>query len=100
MNIHVSNFSADVSDSDLEALFREFGNIESVEVIRNIHTQESMGYGFVVMASDVEAATAISALNGKSWMGNTIAVDKAKRQHGPSKRRRQSFERQPKRFTQ
>ncbi len=95
MNIHISNISPDVTDSDVQALFSPFGKIESVEVIRNIHTGESMGYAFVVMALEEEANNAITTLDATSWMGKEVTVTKAKRQNWQRKPRRPSFQRSP-----
>ena len=88
MNIHVANLSPQITDSELLTYFSQFGNVESAEVILDIHTGKSVGYGFVVMASDEEANNAIASLNGKLWMEKVVLVSVAKHQKWMPKRRK------------
>src|SRR5437867_1017729 len=87
MNIHVTNLPPDITDGDLQTYFSSFGAVEGAEVIRDIHTGKSVGYGFVIMTSDEEAANAITSLNGKPWMDKVLLVSKAKHQKWMPKRR-------------
>jgi|SRR6266852_4866859 len=87
MNIHVANLPPEITDGDLQTYFSSFGSVEGAEVIRDIHTGQSVGYGFVIMPSDEEAANAIAGLNGKSWMDKVLTVSKAKHQKWMPKRR-------------
>ena len=45
MKIFVGNIAAQVSDQELEDLFKEFGDIKSVKIIRDMFTQASKGFG-------------------------------------------------------
>ena len=78
MNIYVGNFPYETSQSDLEGMFGEFGEVESVSVITDRQTGRSRGFGFVVMANDDEANAAIEALNEKDIDGRPLKVNQAK----------------------
>jgi RNA recognition motif-containing protein len=52
--------------------------VVSTAIITDRDTNRSKGFGFVEMATDEEAQTAINNLNGKELDGRTIAVNIAK----------------------
>jgi RNA recognition motif-containing protein len=66
MNMYVGNLSYSVTEDDLKALFSEFGEVESVNVIKDKFSGRSKGFGFVEMPDNSEADKAIKALNGTS----------------------------------
>lgn len=76
--LYVGNLSYETTASDLERLFSEHGTVESADVIADRNTGQSKGFGFVEMASDQEAQTAISALNGQKHGGRDIVVNEAR----------------------
>ncbi len=76
-NIYVGNLSYGVTDTMLEELFSEFGEITSARVISDRDTGRSKGFGFVEMSSDEDAAAAIAALNEKDVDGRAIKVNEA-----------------------
>ena len=78
MNIFVGNLNFRSSEEDLRQLFAEFGTISSAKIIMDRDTGRSRGFGFVEMASDDEAKTAIQELNGKTFMEKTIEVNEAR----------------------
>ena len=47
MNIFVGNLSYQATDEDLELLFKEYGQVKSVKVIRDMFSGESKGFGFI-----------------------------------------------------
>ncbi len=63
MNIYVGNLSYDATDSELNAVFSNFGEVSSANVIMDKHSGRSKGYGFVEMPNDSEANEAIKALD-------------------------------------
>ena len=77
MNIYVGKLSSSVTEDDLRALFAEFGELESVKIIRDKFSRQSKGFGFVDMPSNSEADQAIKALNGKLVNGQNIKVNPA-----------------------
>jgi len=78
MNIYVGNLSRNVSEDDLRQAFEAFGQVESVNIIKDKYTGESRGFGFVEMPNRSEAQAAINALNGKDFKGRTLNVNEAR----------------------
>ncbi|MGD9978016.1 MAG: RNA recognition motif domain-containing protein [Bacteroidales bacterium] len=78
MNIYVSGLSYRINDDDLRQLFEEYGQITSAKVITDRETGRSRGFGFVEMANDDEAKTAIEELTGAEYDGKVISVTEAK----------------------
>jgi cold-inducible RNA-binding protein len=80
--LYVGNLGYGVTDSDLETMFTAHGSVQSAQVIMDRDTGRSKGFGFVEMASDQEAQTAIAALNGKDANGRALTVNEAKPREG------------------
>lgn len=78
MNIYVGNLDFKVSESDLEALFSEFGNVSSVNLITDKYSGRSKGFGFITMDDPEQAATAIKELNGSMVQSRAIVVNEAR----------------------
>ena len=78
MNIYISNLSGDVGDDDLRQAFETFGDVASVNVIKDKFSGESRGFGFVEMPSKEEALLAIKDLNGKDLKGQSLNVSEAR----------------------
>ena len=76
--LYVGNLSYSVRDSDLEEMFAAHGSVQSAQVIMDRDTGRSKGFGFVEMASDQEAQSAISALNGRDIGGRALTVNEAR----------------------
>lgn len=74
MNIYIGNLASNISEDRLQSLFVEFGEIESVKVIKDRFSGTSKGYAFIEMPSNSEADKAIKALNGSRMDGNSITV--------------------------
>jgi RNA recognition motif-containing protein len=67
-----------VTEEDLKKAFEAFGQVASVNVIRDQYSNQSKGFGFVEMPDSSEAQAAISALNGKELNGRALNVNQAK----------------------
>lgn len=80
--IYVGNLSGEATEQGVGAAFTAFGMVQSVAIIRDRHTGEPRGFGFVEMESAEEADAAIAALNGSELAGRTVAVNEA-RSRGP-----------------
>ncbi len=50
--IYVGNLPWSYASSDLEALFKQYGDVAAAEVIMDRETGRSRGFGFVQMAND------------------------------------------------
>ena len=87
MNMYVGNLSFSVSEDDLKEAFSEFGEIESIKVIKDRYSGQSKGFGFVEMPSNSEADKAIKALNGTQMKGQAMKVNQANPQGNRSARK-------------
>ncbi len=76
--LYCGNLSFNVSSSDLEQLFSQFGSVESAQVIADRETGRSKGFGFVEMASEDEAQAAINGLNETEHDGRALTVNEAR----------------------
>jgi RNA recognition motif-containing protein len=78
MNIYVGNLPYSVTDADLHQTFSRFGEVSQVNLISDKFSGQSKGFGFVEMANNSQADTAIKALNGTDMKGRNITVNQAK----------------------
>jgi RNA recognition motif-containing protein len=78
MNIYCGNLAYAVTEDDLRTAFAEFGEVTSANVITDKFSGQSKGFGFVEMADNSEADTAIKALNDTALGGRNIRVNQAK----------------------
>jgi RNA recognition motif-containing protein len=76
--LYVGNLTYNVNESDLEALFSQFGTVQSAQIIVDRDTNRSKGFGFVEMGSDAEAQAAIQGLDGRDHDGRNLTVNEAK----------------------
>jgi cold-inducible RNA-binding protein len=76
--LYVGNLAYSVSNSDLEQLFSQVGQVQSAAVIMDKFSGQSKGFGFVEMSSADEAAKAIAQFNDTELKGRNIKVNEAK----------------------
>jgi len=74
MNIFVDNLPLEVTEKDVREVFKAFGVVESVIIIKNKYTGQSRRFGFVEIAAEVKAQLAIKELNGMEMKGRTLKV--------------------------
>ena len=78
MNIYVGNLSYETTEEDLQQAFEGFGQVESVNVIKDKYSGRSKGFGFVEMPAKDEAQSAINELNDTELKGRTLKVNEAR----------------------
>jgi RNA recognition motif-containing protein len=78
MNIYIGNLSFNATEEELEKLFSERGKVSSVDIIKDKFTGKSKGFAFVEMPDQIEAESAIQALNGKKVKDRDIKVNQAR----------------------
>ena len=78
MNIYVGNLSYEVTETDLERAFEPFGQVDSVNIIKDKFSGQSKGFGFVEMPARDAAQAAINDLNGTELKGRTLKVNEAR----------------------
>ena len=76
--IYVGNLSFQTTDADLNDMFSEVGQVESVQIITDRDTGRSKGFGFVEMSDDAAAAKATERFNGKEVNGRALTVNEAR----------------------
>ncbi|MGK5088725.1 RNA-binding protein [Bdellovibrionota bacterium FG-2] len=76
--LYVGNLPFSATDDVLKEVFTQVGTVESAKVITDRDTGRSKGFGFVEMATDAEAANAITKFNGADFEGRNITVNEAK----------------------
>ena len=78
MNIYVGNLSFEATESDVESAFAEFGDVKSVNVIKDRDTGRSRGFCFVEMKNREAGLNAIEALDQQQIHGRDVTVNEAK----------------------
>ena len=78
MNIYVGNLDAEVSESELNALFTPFGEVKSARVIKDKESGESRGFAFVEMPDPAQGAEALKHLDGSAFHGARLKVNEAR----------------------
>jgi len=73
--IYVGNLSFQTTEEEVRALFSEFGEVHSVNLITDRETGRPRGFGFVEMDG---ADAAISALDKKDFGGRNLTVNEAR----------------------
>jgi RNA recognition motif-containing protein len=76
--IYVGNLPWSYGSSELEGLFKQYGDVAAAEVIMDRETGRSRGFGFVQMANDADMEPAINALNGYNCGGRPLVVNEAR----------------------
>jgi cold-inducible RNA-binding protein len=75
--LFVASLSFKIRDAELIEIFNTVGTVVSAKVVLD-RDGRSKGFGFVEMASNNEAVTAIEILNGSNHFGRDIVVNKQK----------------------
>ncbi len=76
--LYVGNLSYDTRDDSLIAAFEQDGRkVSSVHIVTDRDTGRPRGFAFVEMASDQDAQSAISAMDGHELDGRALRVNEA-----------------------
>lgn len=79
MDIFVGSLSFKLKESELREAFEKYGKVSSAKIIIDKITRQSKGFGFVEMPDEVEARTAINALNGADMYGRPLVVNESQK---------------------
>ena len=74
MNIYVGNLSREVTDEELRQAFQAFGQVVTVNIIKDKYSGQPRGFGFVEMATKAEGQAAIDGLKGTLLKDRTLDV--------------------------
>ena len=87
MNIYVGNLSYQATEEEIRKAFEAFGEVTSVNIIKDRDTGQSKGFGFVEMPDSGKAQEAIEKLNATELAGRNLKVNEARpRNDRPRKR--------------
>ena len=76
--LYVGNLPYAVTNDDLQDLFSQVGQVQSVAIITDKFSGQSKGFGFVEMANAEDASRAIQQFNDTELKGRNIKVNEAK----------------------
>ena len=76
--LYVGNLPYTAGETELQELFSQAGNVESVRVMRDAATGRARGFAFVEMTTDEEALKAATDLNGHEMGGRALTVNEAR----------------------
>ena len=93
MNIYVGNVPYAATETDLEELFGEYGQVANATIIRDRDDGRSKGFGFVEMENQEDGERAIVALDGQEMMGRRLKVNPARENQQRGTRQRDSHRR-------
>lgn len=78
MNIYVSNLDATITADQLVGLFKQHGEVNGAELVRDVFTGLPRGFAYVEMPDEAAAQTAIGELNNFQLNDRAISVQEAK----------------------
>jgi RNA recognition motif-containing protein len=76
--LYVGNLTYGTDNDALGAMFSNFGEISSAQVITDRDTGRSKGFGFVEFGDAKAAQSAITAMDGKDVGGRSLTVNEAR----------------------
>lgn len=76
--LYIGNLSYDTTESGLQSLFSEAGEVTSVAIITDRETGANRGFAFVEMATDEAMQSAIERFDGYNLDNRQLKVNEAK----------------------
>lgn len=80
MRIYVGNLSFNTEEQQIQQLFTEIGQVDSVRLMRDQATGRSRGFAFVEMTDSEQGRAACDALDQREFEGRRLTVNEAKPQ--------------------
>ena len=77
MNIYIGNLPFSANEDDVREMFEEYGDVHSVNLIKDRDTGRLKGFGFIEMDQNGGQA-AIEGLNDTEYEHRNIAVSQAR----------------------
>jgi transformer-2 protein len=78
-NLFVTGIHPSLTEEEVTRLFEKYGEVEQCNIMRDPHTKESRGFGFVKMVTSDQADAAKEGLQGEVHQGRTLSIEKARR---------------------
>jgi transformer-2 protein len=78
-NLFVTGINPRLSETEVKQIFEPYGDVLDCNIMRDPHTQDSRGFGFVKMGTAEQADAARDSLQGVQHEGRTLSIEKARR---------------------
>ncbi|KAK5995830.1 putative RNA-binding protein C25G10.01 [Cladobotryum mycophilum] len=78
-NLFVTGIHPRLTEAEVSKMFEKYGEVEKCQIMRDPHTKESRGFGFVKMVTSEQAEAAREGLQGEVVEGRTMSIEKARR---------------------
>ncbi len=78
-NLFVTGIHPRLSEGEVTQLFEKYGEVEKCNIMRDPHSGDSRGFGFVKMVTAEAADAAREGLQGMIHEGRTLSIEKARR---------------------
>jgi RNA recognition motif-containing protein len=78
--LYVGNLNFRATEDEIRALFAQFGEVTSVNIVTDAATGRARGFAFVELATEEAANKAKEALNGQPFQERNLTVDLARPQ--------------------
>lgn len=78
-NLFVTGIHPRLSEAEVTKMFEKYGDVEKCQIMRDPHTKESRGFGFVKMVTPEQAEAAREGLQGENIDGRSLSIEKARR---------------------
>lgn len=91
MNIYLGQLPYNVNEEELREIFSEYGEIASLNLVKDRFSGQSKGFGFIEMPNNSEADKAIKALNKSMLKGREIKVNQSEERRKKSTFRKKRY---------
>ncbi|KAK8917611.1 putative RNA-binding protein [Metarhizium anisopliae] len=78
-NLFVTGIHPRLTEAEVSEMFEKYGDVEKCQIMRDPHSKESRGFGFVKMVTSEQAEAAKEGLQGEQIEGRTLSIEKARR---------------------
>ncbi|KAK3177762.1 hypothetical protein K4F52_009513 [Lecanicillium sp. MT-2017a] len=78
-NLFVTGIHPRLTEAEVTKMFEKYGDVEKCQIMRDPHSKESRGFGFVKMVTPEQAEAAREGLQGEQVEGRTLSIEKARR---------------------
>ncbi|KAI1361024.1 hypothetical protein F5Y08DRAFT_30141 [Xylaria arbuscula] len=78
-NLFVTGIHPRLTEAEVTRLFEKYGEVEKCQIMKDPHTKESRGFGFVKMVTSEQADAAKDGLQDEEIEGRSLSIEKARR---------------------
>jgi RNA recognition motif-containing protein len=83
VKIYVGGLPLSVNEEGLKTIFSAYGDVASVNLVKDGVTGESRGFGFVEIPEREQAEKAIEEMAGQEMEGHALTVERARERARP-----------------